>query len=427
MKYDIKNKKLKTEGKKRIEWALNRMPVLELIREDFSREKPLKNIPLGACLHVTTETAVLAITLKAGGAHVRLCASNPLSTQDDVAASLVADYGIEVFAINNENTKTYYDHIDSVLENSPRVTLDDGADLVSTIHKRWHSQKVKMQEKLPWGSTEETTTGVIRLRALQEEGKLLYPVIAVNDAYTKHLFDNRYGTGQSTIDGIIRATNKLIAGQTFVVCGYGWCGKGVARRASGLGAHIVVCEVDPFKALEALMDGFRVMPIKEASTIGDIFVTVTGDINVIATQHFPLMKDKAILANSGHFDVEIDLKNLRKMAVSHRVVKPLVSEYTLPAPKKSTKRIYVLGEGRLVNLACAEGHPAEVMDLSFANQALSARYIVSHRGSLQRKVYSVPEDIDRRVATLKLKAMDIKTDTLTAEQKKYLASWEAGT
>ena len=424
MECDIKNKKLKVEGKKRIEWASNRMPVLEVIRERFARTKPFKNVSLGACLHVTTETAVLAITLKAGGAQVRLCASNPLSTQDDVAASLVHDYGIAVFAINNENTKTYYDHIDSVLENNPRVTLDDGADLVSTIHKRWHSHHVKIHEKLPWGSTEETTTGVIRLRALQEEGKLLYPVIAVNDAYTKHLFDNRYGTGQSTLDGVIRATNKLIAGQNVVVCGYGWCGKGVARRGSGMGAHVVVCEVDPFKALEALMDGYRVMPIKEAAKIGDIFITVTGDINVIAKQHFPLMKDKTIVANSGHFDVEIDLKNLRKMAKSHRVVKPLVSEYIL---KKSAKRIYVLGEGRLVNLACAEGHPAEVMDLSFANQALSAEYIVNQRNGLQRKVYSVPAKIDRSVAELKLKVMGIRIDTLTAEQKKYLASWEAGT
>jgi len=419
MNFDIKDKKLSTQGKKRIEWALKRMPVLEQIRQRFKKDKPLKGLNIGACLHVTTETAALAITLKASGARPLVCASNPLSTQDDTAASLVLDYGIEVFAINAENTKTYYKHIDSVLKEKPQITLDDGADLVSTIHKRAAKGKVN----LPWASTEETTTGVIRLKALQAEGKLLYPIIAVNDAYTKHLFDNRYGTGQSTIDGIIRATNKLIAGTTVVISGYGWCGKGASRRAKGLGANVVVCEVNHLKALEAVMDGFRVMPIKEAAKIGDIFITVTGDINVISKEHFPSMKDKAIVSNSGHFDVEINIKALEKMSLTKRIVKPLVTEYTL----KSKKRIYLLGEGRLVNLACAEGHPAEVMDLSFANQALSCEYIAKNKDKLARKVYKVPDAIDDRVAKLKLKSMGIKIDTLTPEQKKYLSSWQEGT
>ncbi len=420
MNYDIKDKALREEGKKRIEWALKRMPALEQIRERFSREKPLKGLNIGACLHVTTETAALALTLKAAGARTLVCASNPLSTQDDTAASLVLDYGIEVFAINAEDTKTYYKHIDSVLKESPQITLDDGADLVSTIHKRAVSgQKVK----LPWASTEETTTGVIRLKALQEEGKLLYPIIAVNDAYTKHLFDNRYGTGQSTLDGIIRATNKLIAGTTLVVAGYGWCGKGAARKASGLGANVIVCEVDHLKGLEATMDGFRVMPMKEAAKIGDIFITLTGDLNVISKEHFPLMKDKAVICNSGHFDVEINITALEKAAVSKREVKPLIDEYTL----KNKKRIYLLGQGRLVNLACAEGHPAEVMDLSFANQALSCEYIAKNHKKLEKKVYKVPDKIDEKVAQLKLKALGIKIDRLTAEQKKYLSSWQEGT
>ncbi len=421
MRFDVKNKDLRKIGKKRIEWALNRMPVLERIRQRFARDKVLKGLNIGACLHVTTETAGLAITLKAAGARPLLCASNPLSTQDDVAASLVFDYGIEVFAINGENTKVYYKHIDSVLAEKPQITLDDGADLVSTIHKRASSSKYKV--KLPWGSTEETTTGVIRLRALQKEGKLLCPVIAVNDAYTKHLFDNRYGTGQSTIDGVIRATNKLICGTNFVVCGYGWCGRGVAQRAKGLGANVIVCEVDCLKALEAAMDGFRVMPMKQAAKIGDIFITVSGDIHVIAKQHFSLMKDTALVANSGHFDVEIDIKSLAKMAVRKRQVKPLVMEYTL----KNKKRIYLLAEGRLVNLACAEGHPAEVMDLSFANQALSSEYIAKNYKKLQKKVYKVPDNIDAKVSELKLSCMGIKIDKLTPEQKEYLSSWQIGT
>ena len=421
MNCDIKDKKLKYSGKKRIEWALKRMPVLETIRKRFAKEKTLKGLTIGACLHVTTETAALAITLKAAGARALVCASNPLSTQDDTAASLVYDYGVEVFAINAENTPTYYKHIDSVLKENPQITLDDGADLVSTIHKR--AAKNKKGLKLPWASTEETTTGVIRLKALEKEGKLLYPIIAVNDAYTKHLFDNRYGTGQSTLDGIIRATNKLIAGTVLVVCGYGWCGKGATQKARGLGANVIVCEVDHLKALEAVMDGFRVMPMNEAAKIGDIFITVTGDINVISKKHFPLMKDRAIISNSGHFDVEIDIKSLSKLAVTKKDAKPLVTEYTL----KNKKRIYLLGEGRLVNLACAEGHPAEVMDLSFANQALSCEYIKQSKNKLQRKVYKVPDNIDCKVAKLKLQSMGIKIDSLTEEQKKYLSSWQEGT
>jgi len=422
MNYDIKDKGLHKEGKKRIVWALNRMPVLEQIRARFTKEKPLKGLTIGACLHVTTETAALAITLKAGGARPLVCASNPLSTQDDVAASLVADYGISVFAINAEDNKTYYKHIDSVLSGKPSITLDDGADLVSTIHKRY-STRAKSKVSLPWASTEETTTGVIRLKALEKEGRLLYPIIAVNDAYTKHLFDNRYGTGQSTIDGVIRATNKLLAGTNLVVVGYGWCGKGAANRARGLGANVIICEVDHLKALEAVMDGFRVEPMRTAAKIGDIFITVTGDINVISSEHFPLMKDGAIVCNSGHFDVEINIKSLEKMAKSKREVKPLVMEYTL----KNKKRIHLLGQGRLVNLACAEGHPAEVMDLSFANQALSCEFISKRHTKLEKKVYKVPDAIDEKVARLKLRSMGIKIDTLTPEQKKYLSSWQEGT
>jgi len=421
MNCDIKNKNLRKEGKKRIEWALNRMPVLGQIRKKFEKQKSLKSLNIGACLHVTTETAALAITLKAAGARPLVCASNPLSTQDDTAASLVYDYGVEVFAIKGEDTKTYYKHLNSVLATKPQITLDDGADLVSTIHKLAHKSKKNVQ--LPWASTEETTTGVIRLKALQEEGKLLYPIVAVNDAYTKHLFDNRYGTGQSTLDGIIRATNKLIAGTTVVVAGYGWCGKGAAKKASGLGANVIVCEVDHLKGLEATMDGFQVMPMTKAAKIGDIFITLTGDINVISKEHFPLMKDKAIICNSGHFDVEINIKALEKMAKSKRAVKPLVDEYTL----KNGKRIYLLGEGRLVNLACAEGHPAEVMDLSFANQALSCEYIYKNKDRLENKVYKVPDEIDYKVAKLKLSSMGMTIDTLTKEQKKYLSSWQEGT
>ncbi|MBN2120453.1 MAG: adenosylhomocysteinase [Candidatus Omnitrophica bacterium] len=443
MQYDIKDKNLSKAGKKRIEWASNRMPVLELVRNRFSKEKPFKGLSIGACLHVTTETAVLALTLKEAGARVSLCASNPLSTQDDVAASLVFDYGIEVFSIRQEDTKTYYKHIESVLSFKPQITLDDGADLVSTIHKR-------KQTYLPWGGTEETTTGVIRLRALEKEGRLLYPIIAVNDAFTKHLFDNRYGTGQSTIDGILRATNKLISGTVFVVCGYGFCGRGIAMRAKGSGANVVVVETDPLKALEAVMDGYRVLSMKKAAAIGDIFVTATGDVSVIRKEHFILMKDKAILANSGHFNVEIDLKSLDKLAVKKREVKPFVTEYLIKSPghpslplrtlrrrtlsvakcqatRSQGKRLYVLGEGRLVNLACAEGHPAEVMDMSFANQALSCEYIAKNYDKLKKKVFSVPQAIDQKVAGLKLKAMNIDIDALTKEQKKYLSSWQEGT
>jgi len=422
MEFDVKDKGLKQQGKKRIEWALSRMPVVDLIRQRFAKEKPFKGLSLAACLHVTTETAALALVLKAGGAKLRVCASNPLSTQDDTAASLVFDYGIEVFAVRGEDKKSYYRHIYKVLEPKPEITLDDGADLISTIHKQ--SPSKNNRGYLPWGSTEETTTGVIRLRALEKEEKLLYPVIAVNDAYTKHLFDNRYGTGQSTIDGILRATNKLIAGSIFVVLGYGWCSRGIAMRAKGLGSNVIVVEVSPLKALEAVMDGFRVMPIKEAAKTGDIFVTATGDINVLRKEHFPLMKDKAILANSGHFNVEIDLKGLDKLSKSKREVKPLVTEYVLGS---KNKRIYLLGEGRLVNLACAEGHPAEVMDMSFANQALSCEYISKNRGKLEKKVYCVPEKIDEDVARLKLKSLGFRIDRLTEEQKKYLNSWQTGT
>jgi len=414
-------------GKKRIEWALLRMPVLELIRERFKKETPLRNINIGACLHVTTETAALVITLKSGGANIRLCASNPLSTQDDVAASLVSHYGIEVWAIKGEDRKTYYEHINKVLEITPQITLDDGADLVSTIHRQFRNHQGGIS-RLPWAGTEETTTGVIRLRALEKEGKLLYPVIAVNDAHTKHLFDNRYGTGQSTLDGIIRATNKLIAGTTFVVCGYGWCGKGISLRAKGLGANVIVCEVDPLLALQAVMDGFNVLPLREAAKQGDIFVTATGDINVIRKEHFLLMKDRAILANAGHFNVEIDLESLEELAEEKREVKPLVTEYAIrDAQYAKLKRIYVLGEGRLVNLSCAEGHPAEVMDLSFANQALSCEYIVKNYKNLENKVYPVPVEIDKKVAQLKLEAMGIEIDKLTSQQEDYLKSWLQGT
>jgi adenosylhomocysteinase len=410
---------LAPEGKKRIEWALNRMPVLGRIRERFAREKSLEGLTIGGCLHVTTETAVLMITLKEAGARVLLCASNPLSTQDDTAASLVADYGIEVFAINGEDNDTYYSHIEALLENDPVITMDDGADLVSTIHKRFQEDN---GIKLPWGSTEETTTGVIRLKALAVEKKLLYPVIAVNDAYTKHLFDNRYGTGQSTLDGIIRATNKLIAGNNLVVAGYGWCGKGVANRARGLGANVIITEADHLKALEAIMDGFRVMTMDKAAEIGDIFITLTGDIDVINKNHFLLMKDGAIVSNSGHFDVEIDIKGLKDLASSEREVKPLVDEYLIKG-----KRIYLLGEGRLVNLACAEGHPAEVMDLSFANQALSCEYLKDNHSSLLNIVYKVPDDIDNNIARMKLESMNIDIDQLTEEQKRYISSWKEGT
>ncbi len=440
MRFEIKDLGLRKEGRKRIEWANSRMPVLELIRERFSKEKPLKGIKIGACLHVTTETAVLAITLKAGGASLRVCASNPLSTQDDVSASLVSDYGIEVFAIRGEDRNTYYRHIKKVLEILPQITLDDGADLVSTIHKNFKlplgekstSGGKNRNSKLPWAGTEETTTGVIRLRALEKEGRLLYPIIAVNDAQTKYLFDNRYGTGQSTIDGILRATNKLIAGSCFLVCGYGFCGRGIALRAKGMGANVIVVEPNPLRALEAVMDGYRVLPVREAVKFADIIVTATGDINVIRGEHFLLMKDKVLLANAGHFNVEIDIKSLEKLAVKKREIKPLVSEYVIRVgssrgTRPSLRRIYVLGEGRLVNLACAEGHPAEVMDMSFANQALSCEYIAKNYQDLEKKVYKVPSLIDEEVAYLKLKSLGIRIEKLTSQQRRYLSSWQEGT
>ncbi|MCX5701084.1 MAG: adenosylhomocysteinase [Candidatus Omnitrophica bacterium] len=418
MKYDVKDIKLANKGALRIEWARNNMPVLALIAERFKREKPLKGVKLAACLHVTTETGVLMEVLKAGGAELAVCASNPLSTQDDVAASLAKNLKISVFSIKGEDTKTYYKHMYASLAIKPDITMDDGADLVSTIHQR----KVSEHSNII-GGTEETTTGVIRLRALASEGKLRYPIVAVNDALTKHLFDNRYGTGQSTIDGIIRATNKLIAGSNFVVCGYGWCGKGAAMRAAGLGAKVIVVEVDPLRALEANMDGFGVMTIKEVSRIGDIFVTVTGDINVIRKEHFQAMKNGAIISNSGHFNVEIDIPALEKLAKKKKQIRDFTVEYIMSDGRK----IYLLGEGRLINLAAAEGHPAQVMDMSFANQALSAEYMIKNHKKLKKQVYKVPDDIDKNIARLKLKSMGIKIDTLTAEQKKYLASWEMGT
>jgi adenosylhomocysteinase len=419
MKYDIKDIKLAKKGALRIEWAGNNMPVLGLIAKRFGKEKPLKGLKIAACLHVTTETAVLMEVLKLGGASLALCASNPLSTQDDVAASLVKNLKISVFAIKGENTKTYYQHIKSVLKTKPDITMDDGADLVSTIH-----QKPKTYYLRPIiGGTEETTTGVIRLRALVNQGKLRYPIIAVNDAQTKYLFDNRYGTGQSTVDGIIRATNKLLAGCNFVVCGYGFCGKGVAMRAKGMGAKVIIVEVSPLRALEAVMDGYRVLPVKEAAKIGDVFVTTTGDTRVIRKEHFLVMKGGAIVANSGHFNVEIDIPALEKLSKNKKVIREFVDEYIL----KDGRKIYLLGEGRLINLAAAEGHPAQVMDMSFANQALSVEYIQRHHRQLENDVYRVPEAIDKNIARLKLKSLGIRIDSLTGEQKKYLSSWELGT
>ncbi len=418
MNYDIKDIKLAKKGALRIEWAAKSMPVLRLIKQRFIKEKPLAGLKVSCCLHVTTETAVLADVLKSAGACVYLCASNPLSTQDDVAAALVKDLKLSVFAIKGEDTKTYYAHMKSALEIKPDITMDDGADLVSTIHQR----PLAMHANII-GGTEETTTGVVRLKALAQQGKLRYPIIAVNDAQTKHLFDNRYGTGQSTLDGVIRATNRLIAGSCLVVCGYGWCGKGTAMRAKGMGAKVIVVEVDPLRALEATMDGFQVMPIKDAAKIGEIFITVTGDINVIRKEHFSVMQDGAIVANSGHFNVEIDIPGLEKIAKSKRATRDFVDEYTL----SNGRKIYLLGEGRLINLAAAEGHPASVMDMSFANQALSAEYMAKHYRKLENQVYVVPEDIDKSISALKLKSMGIKIDTLTLEQKKYLASWEMGT
>ncbi len=418
MKYDVKDLNLADEGKKKIEWAENNMPVLRKIREDFEREKPLKGVKIAACLHVTTETANLMRTLKAGGAEVALTASNPLSTQDETAAALVKEYGISVFAIKGEDNETYYKHIYEALSIEPDITMDDGADLVSTLHTKKRDLLSKIK-----GGTEETTTGVIRLKSMANQGVLEYPIIAVNNAMTKHFFDNRYGTGQSSLDGILRATNVLIAGMNFVVAGYGWCGKGVAMRAKGAGARVIITEVDPIKALEASMDGFWVLPMKEAAKIGDIFITVTGNKNVIDVEHFKLMKDGAIVANSGHFNVEINLEGLEKIAVSKREVRPFVKEYKLD----SGKRINVLADGRLVNLSAAEGHPAMVMDMSFANQALSAVYILNNHKEIGKTVIDVPEHIDREIARLKLETMGINIDKLTKEQEEYLAGWQEGT
>src|SRR5512136_3139548 len=416
--YDIKDPKLAEGGRRRIDWAEREMPVLRLIRERFAKERPLKGIRLSACLHVTTETANLAATLHEGGADLVLTASNPLSTQDDVAAALVNFYEIPTFAIKGEDHVTYYKHIGAALDHKPNMTMDDGADLVSTIHK-------ERRELLPGiiGGTEETTTGVIRLRAMAADNMLQFPVIAVNDALTKHLFDNRYGTGQSTVDGIVRATNVLLAGKKFIVAGYGWCGRGLASRARGMGAHVIVTEVDPLKALEATMDGYEVMPMPDAAKIGDIFCTVTGDINVIDRYHFEAMKDGAIISNSGHFNVEINIPALEKMSKEKRLVRPFVEQYIL----QDGRQINLLGEGRLINLAAAEGHPASVMDMSFANQALGAEYMLTHGKELQNKVYSIPLDIDREIARLKLAAMGVQVDALTPEQERYLTSWEEGT
>ena len=417
MKSDIKDPSLAKEGMLRIEWASREMPVLNLIRERFAREKPLKGVCLAACLHITTETANLAYALKEGGADLVLCASNPLSTQDDAAAAMVEEYGIPVYAIKWEDNETYYKHINATLDYSPRITMDDGADLVSIIHK----DRQELVGNII-GGTEETTTGCIRLRSMAQEGKLLYPIITVNDADTKHFFDNRYGTGQSTIDGITRATNILWAGKKVVICGYGWCGRGVAMRARGMGSHIIVTEVEPIRALEAVMDGYTVMPIAEAAKVGDIFITLSGDIHVLDSAHFSSMKDGAIVANSGHFNVEINIPALEKMAKSKRPLRPYIDEYTLP----DGRRIILLGEGRLINLAAAEGHPASVMDMSFANQALCVEYMVKGIKS-EPGVYPVPKDIDREVGRLKLASMGISIDTLTEEQNKYLESWEEGT
>ena len=418
MKYDVKDIKLANDGRLRIEWAAQSMPVLNRIRERFAKEKPFKGVRLAACLHVTTETAALMQALKAGGANIALCASNPLSTQDEAAASLVKHDQIPVFAIKGENHKTYYAHINAVLDTRPQYTMDDGADLVSILH----SERQALLRNVR-GGTEETTTGIIRLRSMAADGVLQYPIIAVNDARTKHFFDNRYGTGQSTMDGFIRATNRLIAGTTFVVCGYGWCGRGIAMRARGMGANVVVTEIDPLPALEAVMDGFSVMPVGEAAKIGDFFCTVTGNINVIRKEHFRRMKDGAIVANSGHFNVELDLPGLGELAKSRRRIRPFVEEYVL----KNGRRINVLGDGRLINLAAAEGHPSSVMDMSFANQALSIEYMVKLKKPLPKDVYPVPEKIDQQIAREKLAAMGVAIDKLTPEQKKYLASWEMGT
>jgi len=415
---DVKDLALAERGKRKIEWANQQMPVLQLIRKRFIKEQPLKGVRLSACLHVTSETANLAITLRDGGADVVLCASNPLSTQDEVAACLVKDYGIPTFAIKGEDNTTYYAHLEAALEHKPQVTMDDGADLVTQL-------LTKHKELIPGviGGTEETTTGVIRLRAMAKDGTLKYPVIAVNDALTKHLFDNRYGTGQSTIDGILRATNLLLAGLRFVVAGYGWCGRGVAMRAKGLGADVIVTEVNPVRALEAVMDGFRVMSMAEAAKIGEIFVTVTGNKSILTAEHFERMRDGAVICNSGHFNVEIDIPALEKLSITKKPARPFVDEYAM----KDGRRIYLLGEGRLINLSSAEGHPAAVMDMSFANQALSAEYLVKHAAELGPQVYPVPEALDRQIARIKLESMGVVVDRLTPEQEHYLASWSEGT
>lgn len=415
---DIKDIGLAAKGKDRIEWAERSMPVLRQIKERFLKEKPLQGTRISACLHVTTETANLMMTLKAGGADSVICASNPLSTQDDVAASLSKNYGIPVFAIKGEDHKTYYKHINQALDHKPHITMDDGADLVSQIHGKRKNLAASMI-----GSTEETTTGVIRLRSLEKAGLLLFPVIAINDSKTKHFFDNRYGTGQSTIDGVIRATNILLSGSIFVVCGYGWCGRGLAQRARGMGARTIVTEVDPLKALEAVMDGYEVMPLKEAAAIGDIFVTVTGNSSIIRKEHFSAMKDGAIIANSGHFNVEIDIPALKKLSKKVRQTRDFIEEFTL----RNGRKIFLIAGGRLVNLASAEGHPASVMDMSFANQALGAEFLVQNKSRLKPKIYTIPQELDEQVAALKLEAMGIRIDKLTSEQVKYLASWELGT
>ncbi len=416
--YDVKDIKLAPEGKLKIEWAEQQMPVLRLVKERFQKEKPLKGLMLGACLHVTSETANLVLTLKAGGADVVLCASNPLSTQDSVAASLAIDYKIPTYAIKGEDNKTYYKHLNAVLDAKPQITMDDGADLVSMLHK-----ERKNQLKDIIGSSEETTTGVIRLKAMEKDKALKIPVIAVNDSDTKHLFDNRYGTGQSSIDGVIRATNMLLAGKSFLVAGYGWCGRGVASRAAGMGANVIVTEVDPVRALEAVMDGFRVMKIAQALKIADIVITATGDKHIISNKHMENMKDGIVIANTGHFDVEIDIAYLEKVKKSKRTMRNQLEEYVL----KNGKKVYVLAEGRLVNLGAAEGHPAEVMDMSFANQALAAEWFVKNKGKLKAKVYVLPKKMDQTIASLKLKAIGVQIDKLTTEQRKYLSSWDEGT
>ena len=441
MHYDVKDIQLAERGRLRVEWAEMAMPVSKLLRSRFEKEKPLKGKRLSACLHVTTETAVLMKTLQAGGAELSLCASNPLSTQDDVAAYLVKDLGVSVFAIKGEDSDTYYTHIQKALAHGPNLTMDDGADLVSSLHfialEKWGELPLpvrKWVEGLPIpqrtalirgvvGGTEETTTGVIRLRSMEKNGVLQFPTLAVNDAETKHFFDNRYGTGQSTVDGILRATNRLLAGASFVVSGYGWCGKGLAMRAKGMGANVIVTEVDPLRALEAVMDGFRVMTIDEASEIGDFFCTVSGDIHVIRKEHFLKMKDGAVIANSGHFNVELDLEGLNEVTVSKRGIRDFVEEFKL----NQGRRVYLLGEGRLINLASAEGHPSSVMDMSFANQALASEYLVKHHQQMEKKVYPVPLEIDREIARMKLLSMGIRIDVLTREQEDYLASWEKGT